>query len=552
MANLIDWSQVDLKVNTYQPRLGYDTRSLALGHIVLEALFGLPGDEIRDCLTDGSADRGIDAVVITEQDRFPLVHLFQVKCVDSFQKASNNFPSTEIDKLLSFIADLLNKEPNLQASCNPLLWGKVQEIWDLFGDAVPRFTIHLAGNLAPLIGPELQRLKDTLARYRNFSVMQYDLASLARLLLEAEEPRLDRKLQVVDNQYFERVDGNIRGLVATVQAADLVNMIADPTDPSRPLRDIFQENARVYLTQRNRINRRILESAVAESNAEFWYLNNGLTITCEHLEYAPGSRAPVLQLQRVQIVNGGQTSHALFEAHQQDPAQAGKALVLVRIYETKRREISAKIAESTNSQTPIRSRDLRSNDDVQKQLELSFREFGLYYERKTNQFADQPREKLVDALLAGQAYVAYYLHLPEIAGKDRGKIFGELYEQVFNPEISAQQLLVPLQLFRPIEDAKRALERSIRRGEQFDSASLFLIDGAYHQLFAINLLCELRLLDPSNLAQALDQSSDAAEAVKRAVQREIRDPAFAYKKFFKSVRARRFIEDEARELVAGR
>jgi len=253
-------------------------------------------------------------------------------------------------------------------------------------------------------------------------------------------------------------------------------MITDPEDPSRPLLEIFQENARVYLTQKNKINKRIFESALSDSN-------------------------------------------------------------------------SAKIAESTNSQTPIRSRDLRSNDEVQKKLEESFRNLGYYYERKSNQYREQPRYLRIDALSAGQAYLAYQLRLPEVAGKDRGKIFGELYDEIFNDDITAPRLLVPLQVFQPIEEMKRNLERAVRRGQSYDPAKLFLVDGAYHLLFAVEVLCTLRNIDYWHAGEAFTQLEDATRVIQAAVRKEASDPAFAYKRFFKSTRARRYIEEAARELV---
>lgn len=549
MATLIDWSEVDLKTQAYCSQFQHDTRSMALTHIVLEHLFGMSPDEVDECITDGSQDRGIDAVVTPDIDQAAMIHLFQVKCVDTFDKADNNFPSAEIDKLLSFIADLLRKELSLEHTCNPLLWGKVQEIWDAFAHGAPKFTVHLVGNQAPLTMAEQARLEASLAPYRNFAVRHHTLESSARLILEAKEPRIDRKLQLVDDQYFERVDGNIRGLVATVQRSDLVRMITDPEDASRPLLEIFQENARVYLTQKNKINKRIFESALSESNAEFWYLNNGITITCDHFEYPPKTRTPMLEMSNIQIVNGGQTSNALFEAFQQDAERCRNVLVLVRVYETKRREITANIAESTNSQTPIRSRDLRSNDEVQKKLEESFSNLGYYYERKSNQYGEQPRHLRIDALSAGQAYLAYQLRMPEVAGKDRGKIFGELYDEIFNDDIAAPRLLVPLQVFQPIEEMKRNIERAARRGQSYDPAMLFLVDGAYHLLFAMAELCTLRKIDHWKTEEAVKQLEDAIEAVQAAVKKEATDPAFAYKRFFKSTRARRYIAEAALELI---
>lgn len=254
-------------------------------------------------------------------------------------------------------------------------------------------------------------------------------------------------------------------------------------------------------------------------------------------------------MSNIQIVNGGQTSNALFEAFQQDAERCRNVLVLVRVYETKRREISAKIAESTNSQTPIRSRDLRSNDEVQKKLEESFRNLGYYYERKSNQYREQPTHLRIDALSAGQAYLAYQLRLPEVAGKDRGKIFGELYDEIFNDDIAAPRLLVPLQVFQSIEEMKRELERAVRRGQSYDPAMLFLVDGAYHLLFAITELCTLRKIDHWQTEKAVPQLKDAIQVVQDAVKKELQDPAFAYKRFFKSTRARRYIEEAARDLA---
>jgi AIPR protein len=105
-------------------------------------------------------------------------------------------------------------------------------------------------------------------------------------------------------------------------------------------------------------------------------------MTCDSMEYPPKTRAPILRMKNVQIVNGGQTSNALFEAATTDPDRFRNVLVLIRVYETKQYEMSLKIAISTNSQIPIRSRDLRSNDEVQRKLEESFKDFGLFYERK--------------------------------------------------------------------------------------------------------------------------------------------------------------------------
>jgi len=285
---------------------------------------------------------------------------------------------------------------------------------------------------------------------------------------------------------------------------------------------------------------------------EFWYLNNGITITCDSFEYPPGTRSPVLKMRDFQIVNGGQTSNALFEAYKVDPEKLGDVLVLVRIYETKHRELSQRIAESTNSQTPIRSRDLHSNDDIQKKLEEEFADLGYFYERKTAQHKDKDKPRRIDALSAGQAYLAYYLDLPEVAKKERGRVFGDLCDAVFNAEsINAKRLLTPLKVLGPIDARKRALQSAIRHEQAFDRDLLFLIDGNYHVLYTVALLCKHRNLDESDPDVAIHCLEDAIAVVKEAVQREMeKNQAFRSTTFFKDADTKVKIQNVAREFVS--
>jgi hypothetical protein len=273
-------------------------------------------------------------------------------------------------------------------------------------------------------------------------------------------------------------------------------------------------------------------------------------MTCDFMEYPPGVRAPTLSLENVQIVNGGQTSHALFEAARREPDRVKNVLVLVRVYQTKQREISLRIAASTNSQTPIRSRDLRANDDVQRKLADAFASMGYFYERKAQQHKDEDLASRIDAQAAGQVYVAYFLGLPQVAGKDRGKIFGDLYDEIFNDQITAQRILTAIAVFTPIERMKRKLQKSIRSGEDYDVDLLFLIDGAFHLLYAVSHLCELRGIDPTDSVRAETQLDDGVRVLKKAVVEERQqDVAFAHKRFFKSERARARIHKAAAELV---
>ena len=540
MPTLLDWNALTHKLGVYVGQ--YDdcpTMQAAFSHVVLEYALGLDPEEIEDAITDGANDRGIDAVYVDDRDGRNTIHLFQFKFAKTFTKAKRNFPSNEIDKLLSFCADVLDQNQHLKKSCNPLLWAKVQEIWQALTRSNPKFEIHFAGNMLSLVDTQKRRAELALSKYRNFGVNEHTLESVVELFIERKEEKIDAPLQVVDMNYFDRSDGNIRGLIATVAAEEIIPLITDPQDVSRVRLSVFNDNVRVYLSKKNPINKKIIASALSEKNAQFWYLNNGITMTCDSFSYQVGQRAPVVTMRNVQIVNGGQTSNALFEAYKEAPEKVKNALILTRIYETKTKEISADIAESTNSQTPINTRDLRSNDDVQKKLEESFQDLGLYYERKAKQHTDQPKSKRVDALAAGQAFLAYHLGMPEVAKKDRSRVFSDLYDDVFNDDITPTKLLVPLHLLAEIERAKRNIQKKIRRQERVDPRMLFLIDGAYHVLFALCQLCDEGSLDANDETAARDLIGPAMDLVRDLVQEEMKiDEAFSFNRFFKDAKTK--------------
>ncbi|GAA5482592.1 hypothetical protein Hsar01_01815 [Haloferula sargassicola] len=431
----------------------------------------------------------------------------------------------------------------MEQTCNPILWAKVQEIWSALERPDPTFHVHFCGNTKPMVSTQQDRVRESLEDYNSFEVHHHSLDSIVQMFLERKKPKIDAELRAVDKNYFERSDGNIRGIICTFEANEIVKLITDPEDEGKVRHDAFNDNVRVYLTKRNAVNKKIYETALSDESSEFWYLNNGITMTCDSFSYIPGRRSPKISLTNVQIVNGGQTSNALFEAHLNDPDKLENVLVLGRIYETRNRDITSKIAEATNSQTPINTRDLHSNDDIQKKLEESFRDLGLFYERKARQHSKEPKNKRIDALSAGQSHLAYSHGLPEVAKKDRARVFRDLYGTIFNNEVTPQQLLVSLRIYDEIQIRKRTLQKKIRNKEKVDASLLFLIDGGYHVLFAVHELCEVRGIDPYDLAEARKFIPAATDIVKTLVKDEMADDeTFTTNRFFKDLKTKTKIQ----------
>lgn len=120
---LIDWTSVEDDIRRYD-KGSREANFLAL---VLDHLFELRSGAARIWVTEGGNDRGIDAVVIDDNER--RIHLINTKCVKSYEKSCHNFPSAEADKAITFLDELLHKRRSLN-SCNPTLFAAVEEIWE--------------------------------------------------------------------------------------------------------------------------------------------------------------------------------------------------------------------------------------------------------------------------------------------------------------------------------------------------------------------------------------------------------------------------------------
>lgn len=535
MANMLDWNTLDHKVKAYlDPENGINIPQKAFPILMVASILSVSDEEAEDSITDGGMDRGCDAIFIDDREGRNSIHVFQFKYVDTFEKTKNNFPGGEIDKLVSFFSDVLDENKGLEKTCNPLLWNKVKEIWASLNKPSPSIEIHFCGNTELMAPAELERANSALGKYKYFHVNHHSLDTLVNLFVDKKSVAIDNQIQVVDKDYFDRTDGSIRGLICTVEASEIVRIITDLNHPETVWKEIFNDNVRVYLSRTNKINTKIIETALSENNPLFWYLNNGITITCDSFSYPKGKRAPIIELKNIQIVNGGQTSNALFEASKVDPEKFKDVLVLVRIIETKSQPVSLAIAESTNSQTPIKSRDLRSNDDTQKKIEEAFEGMGLFYERKDKQHSDKPRAQRVDALTAGQAHLAYGLELPEVAKKDRGRIFSDLYDQVFSDDLLVDELLIALRLLSKIEGEKRKVQASIQSQNDFDASKMFLIDGAYHVLFAVGQIADKKNIDRLDLESTSKLIPIAIELISTMVSTEqAQDASFSFNRYFK-------------------
>jgi len=153
--------------------------------------------------------------------------------------------------------------------------------------------------------------------------------------------------------------------IALANLVDFYDFITD--DKVFMIKHIFESNVRDYQGTTN-VNTEIQETLEAAPVEEFWWLNNGVTITASEAS-APGGKELVIT--NPEIVNGLQTSSEIFRyfSNNPDKRDSEKRNILIRVIVPESEETRDKIIRATNSQTPIPKASLRATDLIHRQIE---------------------------------------------------------------------------------------------------------------------------------------------------------------------------------------
>src|SRR3989337_2862399 len=161
MSNLVTFSTINERVKRYLEDYLLEELGAAFEWLALETILNLNEDEIEDAITDGAMDGGIDAIHIAGRD----IHIFNFKYTDVFDKTKNNFPETEIDKILVTMGGIYGKSLK-KDDVNELLWEKGNEIWDLFDKGTPNFKYYLCSNKEKPIEHAKRKFEQNLDKYK--------------------------------------------------------------------------------------------------------------------------------------------------------------------------------------------------------------------------------------------------------------------------------------------------------------------------------------------------------------------------------------------------
>lgn len=302
-------------------------------------------------------------------------------------------------------------------------------------------------------------------------VFVHDIVDLAREIKLAHAAPISARFEVnAASQFKHATAGKYLTATAAVPALALVKLF----DQHRT--NLFRLNPRYYQSSRTVVNKEVLKTLLSNERTNFFLLNNGITAVCSGLRITESGTKAVLAIDDFQIVNGCQTTATLYEAWKKGAhdSQLAGVEVLVRVIEAPA-SIAPLIAQTTNSQNPIKPEDFKSNDERQERLHDQFEKLTppWFYEHKRGVWTTEyPRKtdrlKFTDPLgfvrhlemkdLA-QACLAFLGRPADAIDRTRAVFTNpQLYSEVFPEKITAQRLLLPYLLFLRADAVTRKMK----------------------------------------------------------------------------------------------
>lgn len=556
MATYQDFSLIKKEAEFVKKRNDVDKLSMAFIFMVLEKLY--PDIEPFENITDSGRDLSIDAYYIDKNTK--TINIFQFKYTEKFDIARNKnaLKEEEMNDFIVKLKSIWDRDEEFVKKANHKLKDAIKEIWSAFEDGYTKTNIYFVSNYKETVnGGNIKEIQKKLKNEFRGELKILSLDDLIKVFIKEEFSPIDIKLQLKGKNYFEESTGNVRALISEVNALNFLKSILDEND--NLIEDVFNENVRVYLRSNTKINKQIYNSIESKSNYKFFYYNNGITAICDNFEHN-FSDSPVVNMDNFQIVNGGQTMHAIYEAYKnglQD--NVGNIYLLLRVYEVKKnREIGQEIARFTNTQNPVKNRDIMSNDIIQVKLQKELKKEGFFYERKKYESRDQKigNDKKIDAEKLGQSILAFYVDKPGSAKNKKQEIFGDFYNDVFDEEkIDSNFALLPYLLYKKINDDVRKFSAELKRLEKAGKTkgmktkiekNGFLNYAHYYLLFTLKTLANKNsiLLEKANITKILKKYNKAKNILRKIVNEEKKNPKFSMPYLFKTDDLVKKIKDE--------
>lgn len=447
----------------------------------LRNIHGLDPAEAANCITDGADDKQIDAVYISEQD----------ECIYIIQGKFYSAESIDAQPLREVISSwhYINNLQALQENANDKLKAKIAEISSAIDDGydICFELTTTAKQITEAAQHDLSLFQSQLSESQslnaNIIVVDNDMLSAKYdEALNKSKSRIDYTFTLEPSKYMQLVIGNTRAVIAAVPLKECLNI------PGIKDGSLFRKNVRQSLGSGNKVNKDIART-LRTNPAEFFFMHNGITAICS--SFSISEEGSKLSVKDINVVNGCQSLNTMYNCSEA-VKHSSDGYVMFRFYEIADASRGDLISTSTNSQTAVKARDLRSNDKYVLALKKAYEQHFTdgYFITKRGEAVNTAVYKpayTVDLSLLGKLLIAWHSQRPTISYSE-SKIFDKYFEQLFHRSYTPEKVQALNEIFRAVYENWKP-ENPLGFNEALLAMKAY---APYHHFFAVSILfCEL-------------------------------------------------------------
>jgi len=416
----------------------------------IDALYTLLGDSVID--EDDNVVSEQVASASFDRNLSLTLALVQAKRAQSFEEDAIDRLSSSLHRLL----DLQQTDAQLLQLYSPALVSKIRlftRAYQKLAARHPRIRVAIiygsrgsSNNIHAKVRSKATDLETAVRKLvpgADVEVLLLGVEELWQMVMKA--PTYNLQLAFQENA----TSGNSHA--ALVRLSDYFHFIADENRSLR--KHIFDWNVRDYQGGVE-VNEEMRRSLADPDAPDFWWMNNGVTIISSRI----GIVGKTFALDDVQIVNGLQTSHVIYEAMKANPDShlASNRTLLCRILSTGDPEARDKVIRATNRQTAVPVSSLRATDDIQRKIETYFESLGWFYDRRKNYHRNngRPADRIVSIPLLAQAIMSTGYSEPHNSRARPSSLLKDDhdYARIFPPDLPLETYLWVAQLQRRVDN----------------------------------------------------------------------------------------------------
>lgn len=223
---------------------------------------------------------------------------------------------------------------------------------------------------------------------------------------------------------------------------------------------LFEQNVRTFLQFRGSINKGIRNTLEYRPEMFFAY-NNGITATAT--DVVQDENRNIIKIINFQIVNGGQTTSAIYAAKRNSKINVSNVTVPMKLsvvkYKEKQNDFVSKVSEYANTQNKVNKSDFFSNHPFHKEMKNYSKRIWVsavsgaqrrthwFYQRVSGEYLndqaylskaqkkqfqlENPKEQLIDKTFLSKSENAW-LQKPEIVSRGAQYSFSSFAEHITN------------------------------------------------------------------------------------------------------------------------